>query len=305
MTDPRISVVIPARDAGQYLCESLDSVLAQSVPPLEIIAVDDGSQDDTQAILAAYAPRVRCLKLDGRGAAGGPNAAPEICQGDLVAFLDADDAWLPERLELGLAALQRAPEAPLQYSDALVIQDGLIAPGTYLRGRRPLRSDLSCLLLDNFIGTSTVMTRRVALLQSGGFDESLWIAHDYDLWLRVLERADGTLVDRPMVRYRNHSGGIGQDAIRAQLETIAVVERWGSQAPSRRLSTLHYFLGRQLLDAGRFEEARSAFLSSLGHGPWELRVLAFVAACQLGDRAAAALARAAGRLRDLLARRLR
>ena len=111
MTGSRISVVIPARDASRYLRECLDSVLAQSVRPLEILAVDDGSGDDTAAILAAYGRQVHGLRLDGRGAAAARNAALEICRGDLVAFLDADDAWEPSRLEFGLAALESAPEA--------------------------------------------------------------------------------------------------------------------------------------------------------------------------------------------------
>src|SRR5262245_15747118 len=109
MTSDSVSVVIPTYNCGRLVTEAVDSVLGQTVPPAEVIVVDDGSQDDTAERLAAYAGRVRYLRQENQGVAAARNCGVAASGGEVVAFLDADDVWHPRKLEFQLAALDRHP----------------------------------------------------------------------------------------------------------------------------------------------------------------------------------------------------
>ncbi|HEX3110532.1 MAG TPA: glycosyltransferase family A protein, partial [Thermoanaerobaculia bacterium] len=95
-----VSVVIPSYNYARYLGEAIDSALGQTLPPLEVIVVDDGSTDDTPAVLAAYGDRIRVLRQKNAGVAVARNSGIAAARGECVAFLDADDVWLPRKLEL-------------------------------------------------------------------------------------------------------------------------------------------------------------------------------------------------------------
>jgi glycosyltransferase involved in cell wall biosynthesis len=109
----RVSVVIPVRDGARYLGEALDSVAAQTVPPHEVIVVDDGSSDDSAAMAAAHGARVERRPPLGNGPAR--NRGIEVSSGELIAFLDADDVWLPQKLERQLELLRARPEGDLVF----------------------------------------------------------------------------------------------------------------------------------------------------------------------------------------------
>jgi len=106
---PRISVVIPAYNAERYLAEAVSSVLAQSHPPAETIIVDDGSSDRTAAQLEKFCAQTTYLRQDHRGAAAARNQGIRIARGDFIAFLDADDLWIPEKLALQIEAFEHDP----------------------------------------------------------------------------------------------------------------------------------------------------------------------------------------------------
>src|SRR5688572_32276770 len=100
----RVSVIIPARNAGRWIREAIESVLAQTAPAHECIVIDDGSTDDTARVAAEFGAPVRVITTGGRGVAAARNAGAASATGDYLAFLDADDVWLPRKLELQLAA---------------------------------------------------------------------------------------------------------------------------------------------------------------------------------------------------------
>src|SRR5687767_14566662 len=117
MTAPTVSVVIPTYNYGRYVGDAIDSALAQTRPPDEVVVVDDGSTDDTPDRLAAYGDRIRVVRQTNQGLSAARNAGIRAAHGDWVAFLDSDDAFHPRKLELQLGALARRPELRLLATD--------------------------------------------------------------------------------------------------------------------------------------------------------------------------------------------
>jgi glycosyltransferase involved in cell wall biosynthesis len=203
MSLTRVSVIIPARDCRAYLGTALASVRAQAMGPMEVLVVDDGSTDGTTDWLETQRadwPSLRLLRTEAVGPNRARNAALALARAPLVAFLDADDRWLPGKLGPQLAWHERCPTTVLSFHDyrhvdeAGVDHDTCFAfwPGFHSRrgdvAYRPLALPVAALLAENAAGTSTVVARRDALRAVGGFDAALPSAADWDLWLRLARR---------------------------------------------------------------------------------------------------------------------
>ncbi|MBA4067329.1 MAG: glycosyl transferase family 2 [Isosphaera sp.] len=185
--NPRVSVVVPTYNCGRYVVEAVESVLAQTRPAAEVLVVDDGSTDDTPGRLARFAAPVRVIRKENGGVSTARNRGVEEATGDLVAFLDADDAWHPRKLEVQLAALAARPDL------------GLLGTGVYdwpgphpdLPDAAPAVGDVRAddLIVRNCMVTSTVVARAEVLRAAGPFDPNLRGPEDHDLWIRVALRA--------------------------------------------------------------------------------------------------------------------
>ncbi|MBI3891263.1 MAG: glycosyltransferase family 2 protein [Candidatus Wallbacteria bacterium] len=280
-----VSVVIPARNAARFLPDCLASVRAQTRQPDDIVAIDDGSTDGTAALLAAAG--IRTLALPGHGAGAARNAGVRAASGDWIAFLDADDRWEPSKLEKQLAQAERSPGAVMLFTDALFAG---AASGRYLDGRVPARVSSETLLLDNYVCTSTVLARRERLLALGGFRVDLVVAHDYDLWLRLLASERAEYLDEPLSVYSVHDRGVSRDLELATTETLRVVREHGPPAPSgdlrSRLAVLERFLGHLALERDDCASALSHFSSALDLAPGAPLTWAYFLACRAGPRVA-------------------
>jgi glycosyltransferase involved in cell wall biosynthesis len=196
MRDPRVSVVIPTRDAAPYLRQALASVRAQRYPDLEVIVVDDGSTDDTREI-ARRAGDVRWLWQDHRGPAAARNRGVEAADGDLIAFLDADDLWHPTKLERQTSRLRADPRL-----DAATGRVQCVTPGP--SGGAPLVNVGPPRLLP-LLGALVV--RRPVFETVGPLDESLRLGEDLDWFMRARELGVRTeVVDDVVLYYRLHGG---------------------------------------------------------------------------------------------------
>jgi hypothetical protein len=213
MTSERLSVVIPAFNAAATIHSAVASTLHQTVPVLEVIVVDDGSSDATAEVVAGIDdPRVRLISRANGGPSAARNAGITAARGAWVAFLDSDDLWLPRYVETATAALTAAPNPGFAYTDAYVFDVGRhqIRVQSAMDAIVPPPSDresfLVALLRRNFVFTSATVPAAV-LAAVGGYDETLRLSEEYDMWLRILIAGfDGVWMGGPLAVYRMHPG---------------------------------------------------------------------------------------------------
>jgi glycosyltransferase involved in cell wall biosynthesis len=222
-----VSVVIPAYNAALFVTRAIESAEAQTAPPQEIIVVDDGSTDDTAATLAAYGSRIRVVTQANCGLPGGArNAGAAVATATWLAFLDADDNWLPEKLERQLQ-IGRDPAIALIYTDRFNIGAPADLPVRQGEVHEMYSGDIftDLLVLGNRITASSVMVRRDVFNALGGFAEHLRAAEDWDLWIRVAERHAVGFVDEPLVNYIFHGGMFTGDPERMRVARGQVMQR--------------------------------------------------------------------------------
>jgi len=267
----RVSVVIPARNAGRFLGEALDSVFAQDLDAPEVVVVDDGSTDDTAHVARSYGRGVQVLSQPRSGSGRARNRGLEATSGDLVAFLDADDIWATEKSRLQLPVLDEDPRLGLVFSDMISFREGGQEDRTFFEGRGfDGRCSPSSIFLYDIVSTPTVILRRSCLDAVGRFDESLAIGQDTDLWLRIALDFPFAVVNLPLVKRRFHAGNTTRDN---RLMARCSREIWGryvdrciEKEPEMRQRLVDEFSRRQwdyrfvegcsLLREGRSREAR-------------------------------------------------
>ena len=233
-----ITAIVPTFNRARQLHGAVKSVLAQPLAELEVIVVDDGSTDDTEAVIADLRrgdARVTSLRQPNAGVAAARNQGLDQAQGDLIAFLDSDDRWSPDKLPFQLACLTRVPEVGMIWTDMIGVDpDGDVVPGYTLRSLLPYRFGLDELferriplsevpgtpkpwrdgvlyagdiygkaLLGNLVLPSSVLMTRERLERAGRFDQSLDVAgEDFDFFLRVCREGPVAFANVPTVSYR-------------------------------------------------------------------------------------------------------
>ena len=214
-SDLRFSVIIPAYNAERYIAQAIESCLNQTYAPHEIIVVDDASTDGTVAIAESFPPPVRVISLtENAGAAVARNRGVQASTGDWIAFLDADDWYLPEKLELQRRCASENQQAVLIYMGWRIISaDGVESSGRF-------KSPAALLPMLRFrcnLHLSTVVLRRDAFDSVGGFNPSLRVSQDWDLWLRLAARYSVDLfaaVPAELVVYRRVAGSLSFNTMR-------------------------------------------------------------------------------------------
>jgi teichuronic acid biosynthesis glycosyltransferase TuaG len=218
---PRVSVIVPAHNAAGALPEALGSVGSQTSDDWEVIVGDDASTDDTVAVAEGFGKRVRVVQSQERlGPAHARNLAIAAASGELLAFLDADDYWLPEYLAEQVALYDRSQEQKdgvgIVACDALVRHRNGFAEGTY-RDRVPFPDSLTLatLLASNPVFISALVPRAV-LDETGGFSTDCFGTEDYDLWIRVIERGYRAVANpKALAVYR-----IGEPSVSASVASM-------------------------------------------------------------------------------------
>ena len=200
---PMVSVIIPTYNRAWTLAAAIDSVLFQEYENTELIVVDDGSTDDTPALLSGYRDRIRVIRQENQGVSSARNNGIRGAGGDLIALLDSDDRWLAGKLSAQVDFFTGHPDAPICQTQEIWIRNGVrVNPGK--RHRKPSGMIFSPSLALCLVSPSAVMFRRRLLSEVGMFDESLPACEDYDLWLRISRKYPIFLIDRPLIE--KHGG---------------------------------------------------------------------------------------------------
>lgn len=230
--NPLISVIIATYNRAAYLPFAVDSILNQTYRNLELIIVDDGSADNTQEVLAHLQsdPRVRSIRQRNAGQGAATNRGISLARGDYIAFLDDDDAWIPQKLELQVSAMEADKDAAVIYSPLSYIdQTGnpLGAP------EMPLYSGsiTNQLFISNFIPYGSVLAERKCFEEMGLFNPALVTGLDYDLWLRFSTRYAFGYISTPTLLYRVWPGQVTNQSEKVYKNGIKIMRKFLADFP--------------------------------------------------------------------------
>ncbi len=230
---PIISVVVPAYNSQRTILETINSVLEQSFTDFELIVINDGSTDGTLELLSNIKDaRFKVYSYPNGGLPVARNRGIVRATGEFVSFIDADDLWTPDKLELQLQALQQNPQAGVAYSWTICMGNNgnSFHPGVSESFQGNVYPKL---LVGNFIGSgSNVLLRREAIESVGYFDESLKSCEDWDYWLRLAPKWEFVVVPEPQIIYRLSSGAMSSKLDVMEKYQTLVLEKAFESAPS-------------------------------------------------------------------------
>lgn len=275
----RVSVVIPTCNRAATIHLALESVLSQRYGNVEVLVVDDGSRDNTRGVVARYGDRVRYLHQENAGPAAARNRGLRSATGEFIAFLDSDDAWLPSKLELQIAAFERNPRLG-------IVATNVIYRYPWGEVRSDYGDDDSRSIREKFLDnipmvTSSVMVTKEAVAAVGGFDESLMYAEDWDYFYRIARSYEARILPDPLVIFDRTGQGpnlMADTAKRERLvrDTLACLERIyafpenrGQAARKRRkvFSFLRWIALNDVVTNPAF--SRKYLLKALAFKPWD------------------------------------
>lgn len=292
---PLVSVITPAFNAEQYVAETLDSVFAQTYDNYEVIVADDGSTDRTAEIVKARYPKARYFWQPNGGQPAARNLGLRHARGDMIAFLDSDDLFLPEMLETQVATLIDHPNSEWCYGDALFFSgspDNVVDRGS--ASRRCYEGDvLEQLFLNNFIMSGTLLFRRGVFDKTGPWDESVSSAEDWNMYLQIAKHCPNLkFTNKALALRRLHADSkIQRMPVDRYLKThLEILERAATKDPKRlhplldeAYSIVYLKIGKLAISRGRKIEGRRHLLQSLRYRFTDPRPIAYWLASWLPD----------------------
>ncbi len=283
-----ISVIVPTYNCARFLPESLGSVLSQTYDFYETIVVDDGSTDNTKAVLNPFMQKIKYIHLEqNRGLPAARNAGIQSAQGKYIAFLDADDLWLPEKLQTDRESFNKYPDVGMVYSRHINIDEKGYALGDGRRKRLPSGNIFIRLFSEqNFIISSSVVVRKDVFETTGLFDEQLFNCQDWDMWLRIAFYFKVAGINKPMVKYRHNPRSLSKNRDNVLKYQKQVIDKtytvfkdkmcgMSEKLYKKRLASHYAKAGRYYLRIGNRSLANENFRLSLKYDPLNLRTLRY------------------------------
>ena len=233
-----ISVIIPVFNGEKTIEETINSILNQTFKDIEIIIINDGSTDATLEIIKNISDsRIKIFSYPNAGLSASRNRGIDRAKGEYISFIDADDLWTPDKLELQWQALQSNPQAAVAYSWTDYIDES----SKFLKSGRRIKINgdaFSKLLITNFLENGSNPLIRQEALEIGGFDESLAAAEDKDMWLRLAANYEFACVEKPQILYRTSTTSMSTNLKRQEIASLKVIERGFSYPKAEKLQHL-------------------------------------------------------------------
>ena len=285
---PLVSIVMPTYNCAAYLPESIESILAQTYDAYEIVVIDDGSSDNTKLVLEPYSEKIRYIDLGrNEGLPTARNLGIQSAKGEYVAFLDADDIWMPEKLKMSIDQFLKNPDAGMVYSKHINID----SKSQFLEGkiRRTLPSGnifLQLFFEQNFIICSSVVVRKEVFNKTALFDFELENCQDWDMWLRIAFYYKAIGIDVPLVKYRHSSKSLSKNRDNVLKYQKVIIDKIytmfkdsdngiSGKMYKKRLAAHYAKIGRHYMRTGDKAAAREHFRLSLKMDPINIRTLRY------------------------------
>lgn len=292
---PLVSVVIPCFNAARTIERAIASARAQTHRAIELIAVDDASTDDTlRRLHASSGADLQIVALeDNLGVAAARNSALDVARGEYVAFLDADDEWLPDKLAIQVASLEADPALALSTCDSVLVR----LDGTTIRHHETVTpvsgpDAWRALLRNNFLPTPSVVTRRALLDEIGGFDEDMPYGEDYDVWLKLAGRGGIHVHDGVLLRVHAQADGLSRTNRRGELDYVVPMLDRHLDYFAGRLSEdeirairgqVCFDVGFRAMQSGHPADARMLFAQALRGRHRVPKSLYLIARCRIAE----------------------
>lgn len=281
----KISAVIPAYNSAKFISAAVASIQAQTEPVAEIIIIDDGSTDETAAVVAALPGNVIYYKQINQGPSIARNKGIELAAGDWIAFLDADDQWTEHKIALQKAILEKYPELVLVAGDMAeidnndkIITESMLAKHGMLDSFRELAGQaipkaLAGLVTKNFIPTGTVLAKRDILIAAGGFNADIRFGEDLELWAKIATNHPISCLPLCLMLRRQHGNNATSANESMLLDLTKVMQSIKTHSghqlkhqglePNRLVADAFWNLGYWYFTSCKYNLARNAFISSL------------------------------------------
>lgn len=283
MNEPLVSVVMPTYNHAQFIKEAIDSVLNQTYNNLELIIIDNFSEDATREIIEGYGDdRIRYAQFRNNGIiAASRNRGIEQARGQYVAFIDSDDVWLPEKVRLQVEAMQADQRRGISFGKFRVISPDAVETGKIMGPKNPPEPDglYARLIKANFIVSSSTLVLKKALDDVGLFDENpeLRCSEDFDLWLRILRKYRPAYVDEVVGIYRMHATNQSADDLRLK-RALAVIDKhhaqgWIDQYTADAAKASFYFQVGWTLVGSNPGRARRCCMRAVRYHPTNPKIL--------------------------------
>jgi glycosyltransferase involved in cell wall biosynthesis len=260
----------------------------QTYKSYEIIVVDDGSTDNTKEVLSPFMQRIKYIKLEqNRGLPTARNIGIQSAQGKYIAFLDADDLWLPEKLEADMEYFDKHPDISMVYSRHININERGYTLGSDRKKRLPSGNIFIRLFSEqNFIITSSVVVRREVFETAGLFDEQLFNCQDWDMWLRIAFYFKVAGINKPLVKYRHNPRSLSKNRNNVLKYQKLVIDKtynafkdkmngFDEKRYKKRLASHYAKTGRYYLRIGNKSLANENFRLSLKYDPLNFRTIRY------------------------------
>ena len=285
---PLVSIILPSYNCAAFLPHSIGTILSQTYNSYEIIVIDDGSTDNTKEVLYPFMQRIKYIRLEqNKGLPTARNIGIRSAQGKYIAFIDADDLWLPEKLQTDIEYFETHPEVSMVYSKHINIDE----KGDDLNGNTkkqlPSGNIFTQLFSEqNFIITSSVVVRKEVFETTGLFDEQLFNCQDWDMWLRIAFHFKVAGINKPLVKYRHNPHSLSKNRNNVLKYQKIIIDKIYNKFKDKengiheklykkRLASHYAKAGRYYLRIGDKNRANENFGLSLKNAPLNFRSLRY------------------------------
>lgn len=266
-----ISVIIPTYNCAQYLPKAIESVLNQKFKNYEIIVIDDGSQDSTKNVIKHYQKYIQYVYYqENHGVSYARNIGIKKAQGKYIAFLDADDLWLSDKLKIQIECFEKYPEIGLVFSDVIVLDENKEEKKYKIRN---FKKNIESLIQNNFITTSSVMIKKECFEKVGMFNTNFFIAEDYDLWLRIIQHYSVYHVSQCLVKYKKRikTKDYFLQATINEIKIISNISLKNKSIIRKKLGQLFYLAGLFSYQLKKYDQSQKYFIQSIFKMPFYWR----------------------------------